>query len=149
MQMSLSPRWTIAVSMVLVLAVAGCGSSKKSSTSANVSASESSSVAAEVPAAVKSKGTLAVAADATYAPNEFIAPDGHTVIGMYADLAKALAGVMGLKAKLANATFDSILPGLAAKKYDLGMSSFTDTREREKIVDFVTYYSVTTAFYVK
>src|SRR5712692_5285653 len=108
MQMSLSPRWTIAVSMVLVLAVAGCGSSKKSSTSANVSASESSSVAAEVPAAVKSKGTLKVAADATYAPNEFIAPDGKTVIGMDADMAQALGGLMGLKVSVANVKFDSI-----------------------------------------
>jgi hypothetical protein len=27
-----------------------------------------------VPAAIKSKGTLTVAADASYAPNEFVAP---------------------------------------------------------------------------
>ena len=68
---------------------------------------------------------------------------------MDADLAKALAGVMGLKANVVNATFDSIIPGLAAKKYDLGMSSFTDTKEREKTVDFVTYFSAGTSFYVK
>ena len=47
-------------------------------------------VVALVPAAIKSKGTITVAADASYAPNEFIAPDGHTVIGMDADLMKAL-----------------------------------------------------------
>ena len=35
-----------------------------------------------VPAAIKSKGTLTVAADASYAPNEFIGSDGHTVVGM-------------------------------------------------------------------
>ena len=46
---------------------------------------------------------------------------------------------MGLKAAVQNAPFDSIIPGLAAGKYDLGMSSFTDTKEREKTVDFVTY----------
>ena len=33
---------------------------------------------------------------------------------------------MGLKADVKNVTFDSIIPGLAANKYDLGMSSFTD-----------------------
>ena len=38
------------------------------------------------------KGTLIVAADATYAPNEFVASDGKTVVGMDADLAKALGG---------------------------------------------------------
>ena len=41
------------------------------------------------------KGTLTVAADATYAPNEFIAPDGQTVIGMDADLTKALGARHG------------------------------------------------------
>ena len=80
-----------------------------------------------------------MAADATYPPDEFIASDGKTVIGMDADLAKAIAELMGLKATVQNATFDSIIPGLAAGKYDLGMSSFTDTKEREKTVDFVTY----------
>ena len=39
-------------------------------------------VEAEVPAAIKSKGTLTVASDATYAPNEFIGSDGKTVEGM-------------------------------------------------------------------
>ena len=68
---------------------------------------------------------------------------------MDADLAKALAGVMGLKADVKNATFDSIIPGLAAHKYDLGMSSFTDTKEREQTVDFVTYFTAGTSFYVK
>jgi polar amino acid transport system substrate-binding protein len=92
---------------------------------------------------------VTVAADASYAPNEFIAPDGHTVIGMDADLAKALGGVMGLKVSVVNATFDSIIPGLAAGKYDLGASSFTDTKAREKTVDFVDYFSAGTSFYTK
>jgi polar amino acid transport system substrate-binding protein len=143
------------------LVAAGCGSSNNSSTSttsapASTSGGGSSAssgvdqkVASEVPASIKSKGTLTVAADASYAPNEFIGSDGHTVEGMDADLAQALAGVMGLKAKVVNATFDSIIPGLAAHKYDLGMSSFTDTKEREKTVNFVTYFSAGTSFYEK
>ena len=135
--------------------VTGCGSSKSSNTSSTASsapastAPASSTLAAEVPAAVKSKGTLTVAADASYAPNEFIGGNGKTVEGMDADLAKALATTLGLKANVVNATFDSIIPGLAANKYDLGMSSFTDTKEREKTVDFVTYFSAGTSFYEK
>ena len=39
-----------------------------------------------VPASVKSKGTITVAADASYAPDEFIGSNGHTVVGMDADL---------------------------------------------------------------
>jgi polar amino acid transport system substrate-binding protein len=104
---------------------------------------------AQVPASIKAKGTLAVAADATYAPNEFIAPDGHTVIGMDADLMTALAAVMGLKANVTNVTFGSIIPGLAAAKYDVGASSFTDTKKREATVDFVDYFSAGESFYTK
>jgi polar amino acid transport system substrate-binding protein len=148
---------SLAALAVAAAIVAGCGSSNNNTTStpASTGAGTTASsgvdqkVASEVPAAVKSKGTLTVAADATYAPNEFIGSNGHTVEGMDADLAQALAGVMGLKAKVVNATFDSIIPGLAAHKYDLGMSSFTDTKEREKTVDFVTYFSAGTSFYEK
>jgi polar amino acid transport system substrate-binding protein len=102
-----------------------------------------------VPSAIKSKGTLAVASEAQYAPNEFIAPDGHTVIGMDADLVHALAEVMGLKANMINSNFETIIPGLAAGRYDVGASSFTDTKEREKTVDFVDYYKAGISFYAK
>jgi polar amino acid transport system substrate-binding protein len=107
------------------------------------------SIAKMVPSKIRAKGTLIVASDATYAPMEFIAKDGHTVIGVDADLAKALGGVLGLNLKVQNATFDGIIPGLHSGKYDLGMSSFTDTLARQKIVDFVTYFSAGTSFYEK
>jgi len=114
-----------------------------------MSAVASASPASDVPAAIKSKGTLIVAADASYAPNEFIKPGSKTVVGMDPDLAKALGLVLKLKVKVVNGTFDAIIPGLASGKYDLGMSSFTDTKEREETVDFVTYLSAGTSFYVK
>jgi polar amino acid transport system substrate-binding protein len=137
------------------IALTACGSSDKSTSSTTTQTQSQTGggadqkVAALVPAAIKQKGSLKVAADATYAPNEFLAADGKTVEGMDADLAEAIAKVMGLKADVVNATFDAIIPGLAAHKYDLGMSSFTDTKEREKTVDFVTYFSAGTSFYVK
>ena len=148
-------RSSLALGAAGLLALAACGSSGESSgasttsVSTTATASQVSSIAAAVPSAVKSKGTLLVAADATYAPNEFIDTDGVTVIGMDADLAKALGKVMGLNMTMVNATFDSIIPGLASGKYDLGMSSFTDTKEREKTLDFVTYFSAGTSFFVK
>ena len=49
-----------------------------------------SAIAATVPASVHSAGNLTVAMDATYPPNEFIAPDGSTIVGMDADLALSL-----------------------------------------------------------
>jgi polar amino acid transport system substrate-binding protein len=150
----LIPKLCAAIAIAaLAVALAACGdddSSNKSTTGAAVKTpARDAKVAAEVPAAAKSKGTLTFAADATYPPNEFLAADGKTVQGMDADLAKALAAVMGLKARVSNVTFDAIIPGLAAHKYDVGMSSFTDNKEREKTVDFVTYASIGTAFFVK
>lgn len=144
------------IAVLCVAAVAACGSSSKSSSSSSTSSSSAAAssganaaVATLVPSAVKSKGTLTVAADASYAPNEFIGSNGHTVIGMDADLMKALGAVMGLKVNVMNVTFDAIIPGMAAGKYDVGASSFTDTKEREKTVDFVTYLSVGEAFLTK
>ncbi|MDQ6811423.1 MAG: ABC transporter substrate-binding protein [Actinomycetota bacterium] len=146
----------VCVPAITVLALAGCGSSSTSSSSssttpagASTSPSANAAIAAQVPAAIKSKGTLNVASEAQYAPNEFVAPDGHTVIGMDADLVKALATVMGLKVNIINSNFETIIPGLKAGRYDLGVSSFTDNKEREKTVDFVTYYSAGISFYAK
>jgi polar amino acid transport system substrate-binding protein len=110
---------------------------------------KSPEVANKVPKSIASGGTLTVASDATYAPDEFIASNGTTVEGMDGDLAKALAQEMGLKPDVKNVTFDAIIPGLAANKYDLGMSSFTVTKAREKTVDFVTYATAGTSFFVK
>jgi polar amino acid transport system substrate-binding protein len=139
MPLSIGP--TVARS-ALVLAVLGalaaCGGSTKKTASA--------STIPPAPAAAAS-GTITVAADATYAPNEFIAPDGHTVAGMDADLVHALGQTLGRRVNVVNANFASIIPGLAAGKYDLGASSFTDTLERQKTVDFVTYFVAGTSFY--
>ena len=156
--MSRSKLTALAGALVLLLAflAAGCGGSSKKSaatttgtTAATTTVAMDSTIAAEVPAKIKSKGTLTVAADATYAPNEFIGSDGHTVQGMSPDLGHAIASVMGLKANFVNATFDTIIPGLQSGKYDLGFSSFSDTKAREKVVDFVTYFIAGTSFYVK
>ena len=147
-------RLGIPVLSVLVLAACGSSTNTTSNTTATTTATSASSgasasVAAEVPAAIKSKGALNVATEAQYAPNEFIAPDGHTVIGMDADLMHALGSVMGLKIDMINSNFETIIPGLAAGRYDVGASSFTDTKEREKTVDFVDYFSAGISFYAK
>lgn len=137
--------------IVAFATLAGCGSSGNTGNNGKQSVTPSgadAAVVAKVPAAIKSKGTLVVAADASYAPNEFKDANGN-VIGMDADLAQALGTVMGLKVNVVNASFDTIIPGLAAGHYDLGMSSFTDTKKREQTVDFVTYFNAGTSFFIK
>ncbi len=145
---------SLALAASASLTLAACSSNSDNSTVSGPSGSSAPSASAaglagEVPAAIRTKGTLTVAADASYAPNEFIGPDGKTVVGLDADLAKAIGQKLGLTVNVVNAGFDAIIPGLAAGKYDLGMSSFTDTKDREKKVDFVTYFSAGTSFYAK
>jgi polar amino acid transport system substrate-binding protein len=100
-----------------------------------------------VPAAIRSKGTLVVGTSADYAPLEFVAADGHTIVGTDADLARALGQVLGLKVQIVNGTFDSLIPGLAADRYDLVMAGMNDYKSREKVVSFVDYFSAGTSFY--
>jgi polar amino acid transport system substrate-binding protein len=126
----------------VISAVVAIGASAASASTGGVA-----SVEKLVPAAIKSAGTLTVAADASYAPDEFLGSNGKTVVGMDADLSAALAKVMGLKVSVANVTFDDIIPGMVAGRYMIGASSFTDTKAREKQVSFVDYASVGESFY--
>ena len=156
---------TLAAVGVVALTAAACSSSSSSSTTTSASSTTATTaalpttvipaqatnaaIAATVPAAIKSAGTITVAMDATYAPDEFIGPDGSTIVGMDADLATAIAQTMGLKPKLTNATFDTIIPGIQSGKFGMGASSFTDTIARQKVVDFVDYFTAGEGFYVK
>lgn len=149
--MTKSRLWALVAVLALAfgtLAIAACGSSSNSTSSTTAGSSGvNPKVAALVPADIKKSGTLSVASDASYPPVESFDTDGKTIIGMDPDLANALAAEMGLQADIQNATFDSILTGIAAGKYDMSMSAFTDTKERQQTVDFVTYFSAGTAFY--
>jgi polar amino acid transport system substrate-binding protein len=134
----------------LALALAACGSSSKgSSTQPSSAPSASADNSISVPAAIKSKGALTVATDPSYAPNEFFGSDNKTIQGMDIDLANAIAQTLGLKFNIVKADFAGIIPGLASGKYDLSFSSFTDSKEREKTVDMVTYFTAGTSLLVK
>ncbi|MGH3758702.1 ABC transporter substrate-binding protein [Actinophytocola sp.] len=102
-----------------------------------------------VPAKVKSDGKLTIATDASYPPNEFTLEGSDDIIGMDVDLGNAIGKALGVEAEFVNASFDGILAGLQAGRYELAMSSFTDTKEREQIVDFVTYFEAGTSTMVR
>jgi len=119
-----------------------CGGGGGNKALSGISApSKDDKIAAEVPQSLASKGTVTVASDASYPPMEYFASDNKTVIGADVDIGTAIGDVLGLKFNFVNAGFDGIIPGLKAGKYDIGMSSFTDTKEREKTVDFVNYFT--------
>ena len=53
----------------------------------------------------------------------------------------AIAGTLGLTTDYRESDFAKIIPSIQGGTYNVGMSSFTDTKEREESVDFVTYFS--------
>jgi len=133
----------------LAVVVSACGGSSSGGTQTVKPASGANAAAvAKLSAALKSAGTVKVATDASYAPNEFFASDNKTIQGMDVDLGRAIGQDLGLTFQFSNVSFDSIIPSLG-NRYDLGMSSFTDNKEREKVVDMVDYFSAGTSFMVK
>jgi polar amino acid transport system substrate-binding protein len=136
----------VLTALLIVTAAAACSSSKKSD--AGGTATTTCQPSAKLPDKIKSAGAITVATDASYAPNEFFADDGTTIQGMDVDMGKAIGEVLCVKVNFVNAKFDDIIPGLGTR-FDLGISSFTDTQERQQTVDFVTYFSAGTSFLVQ
>jgi polar amino acid transport system substrate-binding protein len=133
-----------AVAAVAALALTGCVDNSTPSSSSTSSAAadvkKDDSLAAQLPQSVKDAGKLVVGMDNTYPPNEFKDDNGQPV-GWEVDLANAIGAKLGVKTDFAIAKFDNIIPSITGGKDDYGMSSFTDTTEREQQVDFVNYYS--------
>jgi polar amino acid transport system substrate-binding protein len=131
-----------AVAAVGALALSGCASNKENTGPTGTvknSVSQDTSLAALVPAKIKTAKKLIVGVNVPYSPNEYL--QGGKVVGFDVDLMDATAKVLGLTTDYRQADFSKIVPAVSTGTYDIGMSSFTDTKEREKSVDFVTYFS--------
>ena len=99
-------------------------------------------LAAQVDPKIAADGKLVFGTDPSYEPSEIKDSSGK-IVGFDVDLGTAIAKKLGLTADFQESKFDAILPALGTR-YELGMSSFTDNPDREKVVDFVTYYQAGT-----
>lgn len=138
-----------AVTLAAVLTVSGCAKDTESASGTSAGPTGSSvavtpqkvdEIAAAVPENIRNSGKLVVGVTIPYTPNEFKDAQGK-VVGFDVDLINAVAGVLGLTADYREADFAKIIPSIEGGTFDVGMSSFTDTKEREQQVDFVTYFS--------
>jgi polar amino acid transport system substrate-binding protein len=146
-----------AVAIGAVLAASACGSTPDQNATSSSGASGESGTGsvdvapkndqaiAQLPAEVKKRGSIVVAMDVSSPPNHFIDKDGKTIVGVDADIAKLLGQALGLKVSIVGVNFDAIIPGLAGKKYDIAIAQMSPTAEREKVLDFVDYFSSGTA----
>lgn len=130
----------------LTLSMAACGAQKSSNTGTSVTPSTTvdSALAAMVPAAVKADGKILVGSDSTYAPSEFLDTDGKTIIGFDVDLFNAVAKKLGLTTEWQSADFGTLITAVQSGKYEIGVSSFTVTAEREASSNMISYFSAGT-----
>lgn len=131
-----------------ILAASGCSTTSETSSSettsaAAVSAARVDDIATLVPEDIKASGELVIGVNIPYTPNEFKDADGK-IVGFDVDLMNAVAATLGLTPDYREADFANIIPSIQGGTFNVGMSSFTDTREREQSVDFVTYFSAGT-----
>jgi arginine/ornithine transport system substrate-binding protein len=92
---------------------------------------------------------LKVAIDPTYEPFTFKTPDGKPA-GFDIDIANAICTQIKRKCVFVEQVWDSMIPGLQAKKYDAIISSMSITADRLKVVDFTDkYYNTPSKIVVK
>ncbi len=93
--------------------------------------------------------TVRIGVDATYKPFTFKTPDGK-LTGFDVDIADALCAEMKAKCSYVESSWEGIIPGLRANKFDAIISSMSITEDRKKAVDFSDkYYQTPTAVIAK
>ena len=85
------------------------------------------------------KGYLIMATNAEFPPYEYI--ENNEVVGIDAEIAAAIAEKLGLKLKIENMEFDSIISSVKGGKVDIGAAGMTVTPERLEEVSFTTTYA--------
>jgi polar amino acid transport system substrate-binding protein len=134
----------------VAITVAACGSNGSSGSDAGSAPGTGASTAAGkydpalfamLPANIQQSKTIVASNPLTNPPVAFLGTDGKTLNGVTPDLSKALESILGVKFKWINTPFAGLIPGLQANKFDIIWGSVTDTKDREKVLDFVDYQS--------
>ena len=111
------------LALTMLLALAACGSGNSDTNTASGSAG---------------KTTVTVATSPDFPPFESL--DGSEVVGIEVDILQAITGKLGLEMQLEQMDFESVIPGVQAGKFDIGMSGITITADRQKNCDFTQPY---------
>jgi polar amino acid transport system substrate-binding protein len=88
----------------------------------------------------KKPGVLMVGSEIGYPPFEYYDADGKTPIGFDIQMAKALAGKLGLKVEFVDTSFDGIFAGVTKGDYDCIISAATITEARLAAHNFTKPY---------
>ncbi|RMX08366.1 ABC transporter substrate-binding protein [Corticibacter populi] len=82
---------------------------------------------------------LRVAVDPTYEPFVYKNSNGQ-LVGFNIDFSNAVCEALARKCVFVEQVWDSMIPGLQSRKYDVIISDMSITEERKKVVDFTDRY---------
>jgi arginine/ornithine transport system substrate-binding protein len=136
----------LTMGLIASAALVGCGKTEAPAPAPQEPAATPAAAPAPAPAEMPE---LKIAIDPTYEPFTFKTADGKPT-GFDVDIAEALCAEIKRKCVYVEQVWDSMIPGLQAKKYDAIISSMSITEERQKVVDFTDkYYNTPSRIVVK
>ena len=83
--------------------------------------------------------TLVMATNAAFPPYEYY--EGDAIVGIDAEVGKAIADKLGMGFAIEDMEFDAIIPAVTSGKASFGMAGMTVTEERMQSVDFSDSYA--------
>jgi len=116
----------VLAAMMLLTCLTACGSKEENTKAATLDS-------------VKQSGKLTIATSPDFPPFEELNADG-SVTGIEIDILELICEKLGVKLDIQQMDFDSVLPGVQAAKYDVGVSGISVTPAREKNVKFTAPY---------
>jgi len=129
---------SLALTSLLLAAVAGCGSSSDDSTGGSSGGSEAGTSLADV----RDAGVITVGTEGTYPPFTFHEGGSGELTGYDVDVIKAVADQLGVKAQFEETQFDAIFAGLEAGRFDVIANQVSIDPERKAKYDFSKPYTV-------
>ena len=88
--------------------------------------------------AIEKKGVMTVATSPDFPPFESL--EAGEIVGIEVEIMELVAEKLGVDIEFKQMDFESVLPGVQAGKFDVGMSGITITEKREKNADFTMPY---------
>ncbi|PXX57051.1 amino acid ABC transporter substrate-binding protein (PAAT family) [Hungatella effluvii] len=140
----------LAAAVCMAAALTACGSSK-SATETTTAAAETTTTAdttaadaADTSAAAAEKtestgGKIVMVTNAEFPPYEY--HENDTIVGIDADIARAVAEQMGVELEIQDMAFDSLIPAIQSGKADFAAAGMTVNEDRLKNVDFTDTYA--------
>lgn len=87
----------------------------------------------------KDDNTLVMATNAAFPPYEYY--ENGEILGIDAEIGKAIADKLGMEFKIEDMEFDAIITAVQSGKADMGLAGMTVTDERKESVNFTDSYA--------